>query len=299
MRQPEWNDEEADEDRPTRTYGYRAALGPDKWASSETAASVFGGGAPSDEARPQSRVRRPRPPQPIRPTNAGPPPPGRSASGPPSSGPPLPGPPLPRPPLPRPPLSGPPPPKPIVLPAPLPAPAPIPIAAPTPIRWVGGDAKNRDTGRGTTRDTSRDTKKRDAEQDAPAPAPSQIRPPIQTPPIQTPPIQTPPASPVPRPAPPPGTGPTLPAEPEPPQLSTHPLRTPAPAVTSIRVLPTPIDGFDYQTASLWFSDALPPAPPLPEPTAGTVLDTYPLKQWRVENPGVVENPVISWLDEED
>ncbi len=100
-------------------------------------------------------------------------------------------------------------------------------------------------------------------------------------------------------SPAPGPGPTLPAEPEPPQLSTHPLRTPAPAVTSIRVLPTPIDGFDYQTASLWFSDALPPAPATPGDDGGDRARHVPLETVAGRQPGVVENPVISWLDEDD
>jgi hypothetical protein len=263
VRRPEWNDEEADEDRPTRTYGYRAALGPDKWASSETAAGVFGGGAPADVARPQSRVRPPRPqPRPTRPTNTGPP------------------------------LSGPPLPKPIVLPAPLPAAEPIPIARKTPVRWVGRDAKKSPPSQTPA------SGQRAPASPTPQPAPRLVPQPALWP--------TSKPTPTPMPPPPPPTSMPQPtfmpsAEPEvPAQLSTHPLRTPAPAVTSIRVLPTPIDGFDYQTASMWFNEARPPAPPPPpEPIVGTVLNTYPLKQWPTEDPGVVESPVISWLDEDD
>jgi hypothetical protein len=99
-------------------------------------------------------------------------------------------------------------------------------------------------------------------------------------------------------------------------LADQPLRSPAPPVTTIRVLPVPPDGFGQ---SMWFSGtrpnppAPPPAPPplpivpppspsplTPSPTRPPpgVLNTYPLKQWKADNPVVDDAPVISWLDED-
>jgi hypothetical protein len=91
-------------------------------------------------------------------------------------------------------------------------------------------------------------------------------------------------------------------------LAEQPLRSPAPPVTGIRVLPTPPDGFGQ---SMWFSGPrpapsapppapLPPPPMVPPPTtpAPAALNTYPLKQWRAENPVVAEAPILSWLDED-
>ena len=97
-----------------------------------------------------------------------------------------------------------------------------------------------------------------------------------------------------------------------PTLVDQPLRSPAPPVTSIRVSPVPPDGFGQ---SMWFSGSRPnpPAPPpaplppppmvpplTPSPTgsAEAVLNTYPLKQWKAQNPVVEDMPTISWLDED-
>jgi hypothetical protein len=96
-------------------------------------------------------------------------------------------------------------------------------------------------------------------------------------------------------------------------LADQPLRSPAPPVTTIRVLPVPPDGFGQ---SMWFSGTRPnppapppaPLPPLPmvpplvtpPPTTAQPggLNTYPLKQWKAQNPVVEDMPTISWLDED-
>jgi hypothetical protein len=95
-------------------------------------------------------------------------------------------------------------------------------------------------------------------------------------------------------------------------LADQPLRSPAPPVTAIRVLPVPPDGFGQ---SMWFSGTRrnppgpPPAPPPPPPmvpplapsptrAAPAGLNTYALKQWKAQNPVVDEMRVIGWLDED-
>ncbi|WP_426505672.1 hypothetical protein ACPPVO_48040 [Dactylosporangium sp. McL0621] len=98
-----------------------------------------------------------------------------------------------------------------------------------------------------------------------------------------------PPAPVPvRPKPPPP-----PAEPEEaPSLSVRPLRTPAPAVTTIRVEPLPVDGIEYETAAPWCSDPQEtrpaPRPPTPRPAP------KPLFRPLAPKP---ERRTINWLDE--
>jgi hypothetical protein len=93
------------------------------------------------------------------------------------------------------------------------------------------------------------------------------------------------------------------------QLSVRPLRSPAPAVTTIRVAPVPVDGFEYQTASLWFSgprrsQSLPivPADPDPLPLPPSVTRGTPAARETPRTPGKhheppSDQPVLSWLDE--
>ncbi|WP_433207249.1 hypothetical protein ACQP00_41000 [Dactylosporangium sp. CS-047395] len=91
--------------------------------------------------------------------------------------------------------------------------------------------------------------------------------------------------------------PTVPrvAPPEPaaaPQLSLRPLRTPAPAVTTIRVEAVPVDGFEYETAMPFGHDP-PEAPPPPQPPAPRPAPK-PLFNPLAPKP---ERPTITWLDE--
>jgi hypothetical protein len=71
------------------------------------------------------------------------------------------------------------------------------------------------------------------------------------------------------PPPPPPPRPEQHPEQEPPRhLSVRPLRTPAPAVTRIRVEAVPVEGFEYETAAPWCNDppqTLPPPAPRPAP----------------------------------
>lgn len=225
MARPErsYDDEEDPAGDPaSKTYGYRAALGSNKYASQETAAGVFGERTSSERPRPRPVPRRGGPTQGPRPL-----------------------------------------PKPIVLPEPIATPAAIPVPGVKRIRWAG---RNEAAAAGPPDDA--------------------------------------------RPAGGAAPGPARPARPDDldgaPRLSVRPLRTPAPAVTTIRVEPVPVDGFEYETASLWFSDSRgtgdtpvvtpepepppPPSPTTPSPTAGTPpwLSPYTTKS---------ERPVISWLDE--
>jgi hypothetical protein len=93
-----------------------------------------------------------------------------------------------------------------------------------------------------------------------------------------------------------------------PHLSVRPLRTPAPAVTTIRVAPVPVDGFEYETASLWFSDPqrsepvptlAPEPPPLPPPMAAPAprRNSYVYPAPTHHHDEAEERPSLSWLDE--
>jgi hypothetical protein len=289
VRQAEWNfdDGDAGEDRPTKTYDYRATLGSEKYASQETAAGVFGGaGSPPDPARPPTRPRRPM----ARPTNGGPPPP-----------------------------------KPIVLPKPVDAPKPIPLTEPKPIRWTNKDDATSPPPRAPSSRPEVPPSSRPAAPPGPPADPWSGFAPNGTP--QMPPGMHPGAPGMPPPGIAPNGVPHLPANglPHPPpngrppagqpggsMLADQPLRAPAPPVTAIRVLPVPPDGFGQ---SMWFSGTrpnppapppapLPPPPMVPPPTPPPtmpgqgVLNTYPLKQWKADNPVVDDAPVISWLDED-
>ncbi|WP_433047918.1 hypothetical protein [Dactylosporangium sp. CS-033363] len=77
-----------------------------------------------------------------------------------------------------------------------------------------------------------------------------------------------------------------------PQLSLRPLRTPAPAVTAIRVEAVPVDGFEYETAAPWCNDP-PEAPPPPEPP---VIRPAPKPLFNPLAPKP-ERRTITWLDE--
>ena len=83
-----------------------------------------------------------------------------------------------------------------------------------------------------------------------------------------------------------------PVPPRPPPLSVTPLRTPAPPVTFIRVMPVPVEGFEYETASLWRTE--PPqvveVPPIP---AAAVAPA----SWQPPPPPE-ERPTLTWLDED-
>jgi hypothetical protein len=382
VRHPEWDFDEGDtgEDRPTKTYDYRATLGSEKYASQETAAGVFGGaGSPPDAPRPPTRPRRPM----ARPTNGGPPPP-----------------------------------KPIVLPKPIDSPKPIPLTEHKPIRWTNKDdaepppPSGPGTYEGPRHGRSGPPGMYPPGEPRPvAPVPPGVQLPTVPPPglaangppppgmypgmppagferngtQQMPPglhhgaagtphlhpgapgmpppgfapngtqpmhpgrhpgaPGTPHLHPGPPGMPPNGTQPMPPGMPGTPpngmphrapngrppvphpggsMLADQPMRSPAPPVTAIRVLPVPPDGFGQ---SMWFSGprpnppAAPPAPPPPPPLnlpapphlanmatpphqpiptmpAPGGLDTYKLKQWKAENPVVDEAPVISWLDED-
>ncbi|MER7281032.1 hypothetical protein ABT369_42015 [Dactylosporangium sp. NPDC000244] len=79
-------------------------------------------------------------------------------------------------------------------------------------------------------------------------------------------------------------------EPQAPQLSIRPLREPAPAVTTIRVEPVPIDGFEFETAAPWCSDPPPepPRPPVPRPAPRPIFEPLAPRP---------ERRTITWLDE--
>jgi hypothetical protein len=79
-------------------------------------------------------------------------------------------------------------------------------------------------------------------------------------------------------------------------LATQPLRTPAPEITKIRVTPEPVDGFEFERASMWL--AAPEQPAEAEPAEGepTVPAVSLPKAVRVQK---AEKPVLSWLDEDD
>jgi hypothetical protein len=85
----------------------------------------------------------------------------------------------------------------------------------------------------------------------------------------------------------------------PPPLATQPLRTPAPEITKIRVTPEPVDGFEFERASMWLTqaeradeaeadeeEAAPPVVVLPKAAS-------PVRMQKAEK------PVLSWLDEDD
>ncbi|GAA3294967.1 hypothetical protein Dvina_41290 [Dactylosporangium vinaceum] len=81
-----------------------------------------------------------------------------------------------------------------------------------------------------------------------------------------------------------------------PRLSVRPYRTPAPAVTRIRVEATPVDGFEYETAEPWQYD--PPAPPPPAPPRlPPPPPPRPVFAPLAPKPPRVEPGTISWLDE--
>ncbi|WP_432824706.1 hypothetical protein [Dactylosporangium sp. CA-092794] len=124
-------------------------------------------------------------------------------------------------------------------------------------------------------------------------------------------FRRPPAPQHPRPEPPPrpAAPPADPALPDPApsvgldearRLSVRPLRTPAPAVTTIRVEAVPVDGFEYETAVPWHSEAAqdtapppagpPPVVPRPRPGPPSRVRFAPLGP-------KPEPPTISWLDE--
>ncbi|WP_433608251.1 hypothetical protein ACQP2P_34935 [Dactylosporangium sp. CA-139114] len=79
-------------------------------------------------------------------------------------------------------------------------------------------------------------------------------------------------------------------EPPPPHLSVRPLREPAPAVTTIRVEPVPIDGFEFETAAPWCTEPPPepPRPPVPRPAPRPIFKPLAPKP---------RPRTITWLDE--
>ncbi|WP_432971670.1 hypothetical protein [Dactylosporangium sp. CA-233914] len=79
-----------------------------------------------------------------------------------------------------------------------------------------------------------------------------------------------------------------PKEEAPPQLAVRPLRTPAPAITRIRVEAVPVDGFEYETAEPWQSEPEPPPKPPPATPRHVPRPLFGPKP----KPGP-----INWLDE--
>jgi hypothetical protein len=77
-------------------------------------------------------------------------------------------------------------------------------------------------------------------------------------------------------------------------LSAKPLRTPAPAVTKIRVAPEPVDGFEFERAAMWLTDADEAKPDGAAPDSpAAVVAGKPVR------PPKIEKRVLSWLDEDD
>ncbi|MFI5911033.1 hypothetical protein [Dactylosporangium sp. NPDC051541] len=107
-----------------------------------------------------------------------------------------------------------------------------------------------------------------------------------------------PVPPLPPPAAPPVAPPPRPAAP---RLSLRPLRTPAPAVTRIRVEAMPVDGFEFETAEPWQYDQYeepepaPEPPPLPPPPPRRPVFA-PLAP-KPPQPPPVEPGTLNWLDE--
>ena len=99
------------------------------------------------------------------------------------------------------------------------------------------------------------------------------------------------------PAPPPALRPALGDEPgRTAPLAVRPLRTPAPAVTTIRVEAVPVDGFEYETAAPWCTTPEPEAPPPPTGPAPPrhAQPRRPLFTPLAPKP---EPQIINWLDE--
>jgi hypothetical protein len=179
----------------------------------------------------------------------------------------------------------------------LPQPVATPVA--TPVALPAGPKRISFVGR---RDLITSGPPRPATRAAPPAAP------LAAPPAASP-LAPPPASPLAPPAfplEPPAAGPV-----EAPRLSVRPLRTPAPAITTIRVEPVPVDGFEYETAALWLSDpagaAHPPAaaPPVAPPVVAApvaVARPEPRHAAKHEAPDDLDpedagRPVLNWLDE--
>jgi hypothetical protein len=79
---------------------------------------------------------------------------------------------------------------------------------------------------------------------------------------------------------------------EPQPLAVHPLRTPAPEITTIRVRPTPVDDIEFEVAQPF----RPPAPVAEPPPQPLVAGPRAPHVW---SPPAGDRPSLSWLDEDD